>query len=84
MTEDKKIIALKVLDDMNLRTVDVIAALGKVFNGANNCQDYRVINELGSDTIMQFNRISSKIIDINLELLNLQDCISNAKKSIEN
>lgn len=80
--EDKKI-AIEVLNKMSARTVDVISALGKVFNGANNDQDYRVVNELGLDVIKQFNKISSKIIDINLELLSLQDCINKTKKFIE-
>lgn len=83
MTEDKKAIALKVLDDMNLRTVDVISALGKVFNGADNDQDYRVVNALGTDAIRQFNFISTKICKVHLELIALQDCINKTKEFIE-
>ena len=83
MKDDDKKTAIEVLDKMSARTVDVISALGNVFNGANNYQDYRVVNELGLDVIKQFNKILSKIIDINLELLSLQDCISKTKKFIE-
>ena len=82
MIEDKKTIAIKVLDDINLRTIDVIASLGKVFNGASNCQDYRILNEFGSDTIKQLNRISSRICKVHLDLIELQNCIKTTRESI--
>lgn len=82
MIEDKKTTALKVLDDMNLRTIDVIASIGEVFNGANNCQDYRILNEFGPDTIKQLNTISSRICKVYLDLIELQNCINKTRESI--
>ena len=79
--EDKKI-AIEVLDKMSARTVDVISALGKVFNGADNDQDYRVVNALGTDAIRQFNAITAQISKTHLEIIELQERIAKAKQKI--